>query len=111
MAKDDKHRTRAIVCEDGRELDLGQRPMLFRYAGTIQEEVHRFAIAYHHNLRNRNAIHSVLDNIKGIGPTRRNALLQRFGSVEKIKQASLEELMDVPGMTKQAAENIQEYFG
>jgi excinuclease ABC subunit C len=111
MAKDDKHRTRAIVCEDGRELDLSERPMLFRYAGTIQEEVHRFAIAYHHNLRNRNAIHSVLDNIKGVGPTRRNALLQRFGSVEKIKKASLEELLEVPGMTKTVAENIQEYFG
>lgn len=111
MAKDDKHRTRAIVCEDGRELDLAQRPMLFRYAGTIQEEVHRFAISYHHNLRNRNAIHSVLDNIKGVGPTRRNALLQRFGSVEKIKQATVEELMDVPGMNRQVAENIREYFG
>ena len=111
MAKDDKHRTRAIVCEDGRELDLSERPMLFRYAGTIQEEVHRFAIAYHHNLRNRNAIHSVLDNIKGIGPTRRNALLQHFGTVERIKQATIDELLAVPGMTRQAAENIQEYFG
>ena len=111
MAKDEKHRTRAIVCEDGRELNLTERPMLFRYAGTIQEEVHRFAIAYHHNLRNRNAIHSVLDNIKGVGPTRRNALLQYFGSVERIKQADLEALMNVPGMTKKVAENIQEYFG
>ena len=111
MAKDDKHRTRAIVCEDGRELDLSERPMLFRYAGTIQEEVHRFAISYHHNLRNRNAIHSVLDNIKGVGPARRNALLQHFGTVERIKQATLEELTDVPGMTRPVAENIQEYFG
>ena len=111
MAKDDSHRTRAIVYEDGRELDLRQRPMLFKYAGTIQEEVHRFAIEYHHNLRNRNAIHSVLDNINGIGPTRRNALLNHFKTVERIKQATIEELMDVPGITEAVAKNIKEYFG
>ena len=110
-AKDDKHRTRAIVCGDGTELTLSDRPMLFRYVGTIQEEVHRFAISYHHKVRNRNAIHSILDNIKGVGPARRNALLHHFGTVERIRQASLEELLDVPGMTRQTAENIQEYFG
>jgi len=111
MAKDDRHRTRAIVFEDGSELDLHQRPMLFKYAGTIQEEVHRFAIEYHHKLRNRNAIHSVLDNISGVGPTRRNALLHRFQSVEKIKNATVEELMEVPGITEGVAKNIKEYFG
>ena len=111
MAKDDHHRTRAIVFADGREMDLRERPMLFRYAGTIQEEVHRFAIEYHHNLRNRNAIHSVLDNISGVGPTRRNALLQHFKSVDGVKKASLEELMEVPGITEGVARNIKEYFG
>ncbi len=111
MAKDDSHRTRAIVYEDGRELDLRQRPMLFKYCGTIQEEVHRFAIEYHHNLRNRNAIRSVLDNINGVGPTRRNALLNHFQTVERIKAASLDELMEVPGITETVAKNIKEYFG
>jgi len=111
MAKDDSHRTRAIVYEDGRELDLRQRPMLFKYCGTIQEEVHRFAIEYHHNLRNRNAIRSVLDNINGVGPTRRNALLNHFQTVERIKSASLDELMEVPGITETVAKNIKEYFG
>lgn len=110
MAKDDSHRTRAIVFADGREIDLKTMPILFRYAGTIQEEVHRFAISYHRNLRNKNAIHSVLDNISGIGPTRRNALLQHFDSVEAIKKASVEELTEVPGVTETVAQRIKEYF-
>lgn len=110
MAKDDSHRTRAIVFEDGREIPLRDRPILFRYCGTIQEEVHRFAIDYHRSLRNRNAIHSVLDNITGIGPTRRNALLAHFENIDAIKHASVEDLMDVPGITEGIAKNIQEYF-
>lgn len=85
MAKDDSHRTRAMVFEDGREIPLESNPILFRYAGTIQEEVHRFAIDYHRSLRNKNAFHSVLDDICGVGPTRRNALLAHFGTLEAIK--------------------------
>ncbi len=110
MAKDDSHRTRAIVFEDGREILLRDRPILFRYAGTIQEEVHRFAIDYHRSLRNKHAIHSVLDDIPGVGPTRRNALLSHFQTVEAIKKASLEELREVPGITEAVAEKIKEYF-
>ena len=110
MAKDDSHRTRAIVFEDGREIPLKERPILFRYAGTIQEEVHRFAIDYHRSLRNKNAIHSVLDNICGVGPTRRNALLNHFQTVDAIKKASVEELQTVPGITESVAKNIKEYF-
>ncbi len=111
MAKDDSHRTRAIVFEDGREISLKDRPILFRYAGTIQEEVHRFAIDYHRSLRNKNAIHSVLDNISGVGPTRRNALLNHFQTVEAIKKASVKELQEVPGITESVAKSIKEYFG
>ncbi|MGN0659999.1 MAG: excinuclease ABC subunit UvrC [Emergencia sp.] len=110
MAKDDSHRTRAMVFEDGQEIPLADNPVLFRYAGTIQEEVHRFAIEYHRNLRNRNAIHSVLDDITGVGPTRRNALLNHFGTVESIRKASAEQLMEVPGITESIAKNIIEYF-
>ena len=110
MAKDDSHRTRAIVFEDGSEMVLRDRPILFKYAGTIQEEVHRFAIDYHRSLRNKNAIRSVLDNICGVGPTRRNALLNHFDSVDKIKAASLAQLMEVPGITETIAKNIQQYF-
>lgn len=111
MAKDDSHRTRAIVFEDGREIDLRTMPVLFRYAGTIQEEVHRFAIDYHRSLRNKNAIRSALDNISGIGPTRRNALLNHFRTIDAIKKASVSELMEVPGITETVAKNIREYFG
>ena len=110
MAKDDSHRTRSIVFEDGREILLRDRPMLFRYAGTIQEEVHRFAIEYHRSLRGRNAITSVLDNISGVGPARRNALLNHFDTIERIKTASVEELMEVPTITEAIAKNIKEYF-
>lgn len=111
MAKDDHHRTRAVVFSDGREIPLKQHPMLYSYLGTVQEEVHRFAIDYHRNLRNRNAFHSVLDDIQGIGPTRRNALLNHFKTVEDIKKAHKEELMEVDGITEAVAENIIKYFG
>ncbi len=110
MAKDDHHRTRAVVFDDGREILLKQYPILFSYLGTVQEEVHRFAIEYHRNLRNRNAIHSILDNINGIGPTRRNALLNYFKTVEAIKKAGKDELMEVQGITEGIAENIIKYF-
>ncbi len=110
MAKDDSHRTRALVNIRGEEFALAQDPILFKYCGTIQEEVHRFAIDYHRNLHNRNSIGSVLDNINGIGPTKRNALLAHFQSIEDIKNASEEDLMQVKGITSQNAKTIKEYF-
>ena len=110
MAKDDRHRTRALVFEDGREIDLAHHSVLFRYCGTIQEEVHRFAIDYHHQLHSRNSFHSELDDIPGIGPKRRNDLLYYFKSVDAIRKASEDELMQVPSVSRQAAENIVSYF-
>ena len=111
MAKDDSHRTRAIAFADGREIDLLTMPELFRYCGTIQEEVHRFAIEYHRNLRGKSAIKSILDEIPGIGPRRRNALLKHFGSVDEIRKASVEELMKAEGMNKASAEGVRNFFG
>ena len=110
LAKDDSHRTRAVVFADGSELDLRERPLLFKYAGTIQEEVHRFAIEYHRGLHGKRAISSVLDEIPGIGPVRRNALLAHFGSVDKIKAATEEELAEVRGMDARAAKAVREFF-
>ncbi|MBQ4270874.1 MAG: excinuclease ABC subunit UvrC, partial [Clostridiales bacterium] len=75
LAKDDSHRTRALVNSEGQEILLKDYPLLFKYCGTIQEEVHRFAIDYHRSLHNRNSIGSVLDEIPGIGPKKRTALL------------------------------------
>jgi len=111
MAKDDSHRTRAIVFDDGREIPLRDDPVLFRYCGTIQEEVHRFAIEYHHKLHGRNSVHSALDDIDGIGPARRNALLSYFKSIDAVKAASVDELMQVPGITEGVAESIRKFFG
>ncbi len=111
LAKDNAHRTRAIVFEDGEELELKTIPLLFKYAGTVQEEVHRFAIDYHKKLRNKDAIRSVLDSIEGIGEKRKNALLLKFGGVEEIKNASIEELSSLPEMNERAAKSIKKFFG
>lgn len=110
MAKDDSHRTRALVDGAGLEYELRDNPLLFRYCGTIQEEVHRFAIDYHRSLHNKNTIGSVLDNVRGIGPAKRNALLSHFNSIEDIKKATTEKLMEVPGITEKNALAIKEYF-
>ena len=75
-----------------------------------RDEAHRFAIAYHRKLREKRAIHSELDDIPGIGEVRKKALLRHFGSVEKVKQATAEELAALKGMTKKAAEEIANYF-
>ena len=111
MAKDDSHRTRALVNGRGEEYILRGDPLLFQFCGAIQEEVHRFAIDYHRKLHNKNSIGSVLDHIDGIGPVKRNALLSSFASVEEIKKAELAELMRVPGITEKNARAIREYFG
>ena len=111
MAKDDSHRTRALVNGMGDELPLVERPVLFKYCGTIQEEVHRFAIDYHRSLHNKNSIRSVLDNIPGIGPVKRNALLTHFKSVDDIKKANAEQLQNVPGITAANAGEIIRFFG
>lgn len=113
MAKDDHHRTRSLVFwKDGnmRELLLKDNPLLYKYMGTVQEEVHRFAIEYHRGLRGKRMLTSVLDEIEGIGPAKRNALLDHFGSVDRIKQATPEELRQVKGITEKLAEKIREYF-
>ena len=110
MAKDDNHRTRALVNGEGHEFVLTEDPMLFQYCGRLQEEVHRFAIDYHRSLHNKNTIGSVLDNIEGIGPVKRNALLAGFASVDAIKNATIEELMKIPGINERNALAIKEYF-
>lgn len=110
MAKDDNHRTRALVNQEGEEVILKENPLLFKYCGTIQEEVHRFAIEYHRNLHRKNTIGSILDNISGIGPKKRTALLTGFKTIDEIKVASVEELMKIEGITEKNAKAIREYF-
>lgn len=110
LAKDDAHRTRAVVFTDGSEIDLKSEPLLFSYAGNIQEEVHRFAITFHRGTRGKKMTHSVLEDIPKIGPKRRKALMEKFRSIEAIRKASYEELMETEGMNSQAAESVLEFF-
>ena len=109
MAKDDKHRTRALIYQE-QETELKGRSELFAYVGAVQEEVHRFAIEYHRKLRGKALTRSVLDGVPGIGEKRKLALLSDLGSVDAIRSADVERLSQVPGMTRQAAESVHKYF-
>ncbi len=109
MIKDDKHKTRGLAFE-GREIILEKSTPLFRLIYKIQEEVHRFAITYHKTLRKKTMLHSELEDINGVGEARRKALIKYFGEMDKIKNASIEELLKVDGMNKKVAENIVSYF-
>lgn len=108
MVKDDKHRSKGLLYGE-RELDLKEDPALFRYIASVQEEVHRFAIDYHRGLRKKSLQKSALDAIEGIGEKRRNALLTHFGSIDRIREATMEELCQVPGITRPAAEKVLEW--
>lgn len=95
MVKDDRHRTRALVTPEGEEIRIDIYPSVFSFIGTIQEEVHRFAISYHRNLRSKHLHYSELDAIDGVGPKRKQDLLKSFKSLSAIKSASLDELLHV----------------
>lgn len=110
MEKDDKHRTSALVSRGNIRIELKEYPVLYQYLGTVQEEVHRFAINYHRKLRSKNTIKSLLDEIEGIGPVKRNALLEEFGSIQNIKNASAKDLAKVPEITEKNAKAIKDFF-
>ena len=109
MVNDDKHRTRGLIY-NGREIELPKASKAFRLISAIQEEAHRFAISYHKSLRSKTTVKSALDDIPGIGPARRKALLKSFGSLKNIKKASLEELEKVQGMNRKVAEVVYNFF-
>ena len=92
MVKDDRHRTRALVAADGREIRIDNQQSIFSLIGRIQEETHRFAINYHKKLRSKRLHKSVLDQVPGVGEKRKADLLKAFGSVTAIKSASVAEL-------------------
>ena len=106
MVKDDKHRTRALLDEDRNEIEISKE--LLNFITLFQDEVHKTAIEYHKKLRNEGMLKSALDDIKGIGPAKRKALLQKFGTVENIKNASIEEIMGVKGITEEIARKLKE---
>ena len=108
MVKDDRHRTRALVTADGREIGIQTPPALFALIGRVQEEVHRFAVAYHHQKHTKSAYRSQLDGIPGVGEARKKLLLQRFGTVKAVRAADLPQLEEV--LPKPAARAVYDHF-
>lgn len=109
MVKDDNHRTRGLYFHDV-ELPIDTHSEGFRLITRIQDEAHRFAIEFHRSLRSKTQVHSILDDIEGIGEKRRKALLRRFKSVENIKKATLEELASTESMNQRTAETVYQFF-
>ena len=107
MVKNSKHQTKALLV-NGKNIPLIKYPEIFKFIYEIQEEVHRFAITYHKNLRSKGLSKSELDEITGIGEVRKRELLKRFGSIEAIKKASIEELLEVKGITAEIAKKLKE---
>ena len=105
MVKDDHHRTRGLFYQN-REYEMDRSKEPFKLITRIQDETHRFAIEYHRQLRSKGQIKSVLDDIPGIGPKRRLALIRHFKSIDAIKEASVEEIADAPGMNLKAARAV-----
>ena len=109
MVKDDRHRTRGLYYNN-EELPIDTASEGFKLITRIQDEAHRFAIEYHRSLRGKASVTSILDDIKGVGPARRKALMRNFDSLEEIKQASVAELAGIEGIPEECAENIYAYF-
>lgn len=109
MVKDDHHRTRGLYYLN-KEIPINRNSEAFRLITRIQDEAHRFAIEYHRLLRSKGQVHSILDEIKGVGQVRRKALMKHFQSLEKIREASEEELAEVPGMNAASARSVYLFF-
>ncbi|MDO4279418.1 MAG: excinuclease ABC subunit UvrC [Lachnoclostridium edouardi] len=109
MVKDDKHRTRGLYFNN-KELPIDRHSEGFRLITRIQDEAHRFAIEYQRSLRSKGQVRSILDDIEGIGPARRKALMKKFKSIEAVKEATVMELNAVEGMNQKAAESVYKFF-
>lgn len=109
MVKDDNHRTRGLYFQN-EEIPIDKSSEGFRLITRIQDEAHRFAIEYHRSLRSKEQVHSILDDIEGIGPARRKSLMRTFQSLEAIKEASVEELAKAPSMNEASARKVYEFF-
>lgn len=109
MVKDDRHRTRGLYFNNV-EIPIDTHSEAFKLITRIQDEAHRFAITYHKSLRSKEQVHSILDEIPGIGPARRKALMQHFASLEEVKNATVEQLEQVPTMNSISARQVYEFF-
>ena len=108
LKKDDKHRTTSLITSDLAEIELDLHGHLFLFLARIQEEVHRFAISYHRQIKNKGSLASILEMIPGIGLKRRQELLKKFSSLKKIKEASIEELSKI--LPNEVAISLKEYL-
>ena len=109
MVKDDNHRTRGLYYNNI-EIPIDRNSEAFKLITRIQDEAHRFAIEFHRSLRGKKQVKSILDDIPGVGPARRKALMQHFKSIDNIKEASLENLEQAPSMTKNIAKSVYDFF-
>ena len=109
MVKDDHHRTRGLYYQN-EEIPIDKHSEGFKLITRLQDEAHRFAIEYHKSLRGKAQVKSFLDDIPGIGPARRKALMRNFESSEDMKNASVEDLLNIPEMNRESAENVYNYF-
>lgn len=109
MVKDDNHRTRGLYYNN-EEIPIDRHSEGFKLITRIQDEAHRFAIEYHRSLRSKAQVHSVLDDIEGIGETRRKALMRRYQSLDKIREASIEDLALTESMNERAAKQVYDFF-
>ena len=109
MVKDDHHRTRGLYYTNV-EIPIDRSSEAFRLITRIQDEAHRFAIEYHRQLRGKGQVHSILDDIEGIGPARRKALMKNYAGLDEIRAASVEELAKIPSMNEKAAEAVYKFF-
>lgn len=109
MVKDDNHRTRGLYFNN-MELPIDRNSEGFKLITRIQDEAHRFAITYHRSLRSKVQVHSVLEEIPGVGPSRRKALMKYFKSIEEMRAANVDTLLEVPGITTKVAEKIYAFF-
>ena len=108
MVKDDRHRTRALVTPEGREIGIVTQQAVFTLIGRIQEETHRFAITYHHQSHEKSTLRSALDGIPGVGPKRREELKKTFGTIRAIREADVDALAAV--IPRPAAESVWRHF-
>ncbi|MDD6215767.1 MAG: excinuclease ABC subunit UvrC [Roseburia sp.] len=109
MVKDDNHRTRGLYYHNI-EIPIDRNSEGFKLITRVQDEAHRFAIEYHRSLRSKTQVHSILDDIPGIGPSRRKALMKKYQSLDAIKSATVEDLLDTPSMNEQAAQSVYQFF-
>ena len=109
MVKDDNHRTRGLYYQNV-EIPIDKHSEAFRLITRIQDEAHRFAITFHRQLRSESQVHSILDDIPGIGPARRKTLMKHFDNIDAIKNATVEQLQELPSMNEKSAQNVYDFF-